>query len=159
MSKFEKLQFFGPLTVFFAVAMAESAAIALAQWPTSELLWRVNLDVFLVFQRSHSLLPVAIGMPYAQFLFVALPLLALALYGLLCDRALALAVASNLSLVYTAFLIFVGINAQQHHLTASLAGVAVATMSAGYLALTLIGVSFFAAVISHGCYLRRIYAQ
>jgi hypothetical protein len=159
MSKIEKLQFLAPLTVFFAVALAESAAVALTQWPTSEFLWRVNLDVFLIFQRSHSLLPPAIGVPYAQFLFVALPLFALALYGLLRGGALPLAVASNLSLVYAAFLIFVAANTQQHHLAASLSGVAVATVSTGYLTVMLIGVSFAAALVSHGCYLRRICAR
>ena len=52
MNRVAKLQFLGPVVVFLAVSVAEAAALALAHFPTSEMLWYVNLRVFQVFQNS-----------------------------------------------------------------------------------------------------------
>jgi hypothetical protein len=159
MSRFAKLQFLGPAVVFLAVLMAEGAAFALAQMPTSETLWRANLEFFEVFQRSHYLLAPVLDLPYAQLFVIAFPLLGIAVYGLLAGRDLALAIASNLSFVYAAFLIFIAANNQSYPLAASLTGIAVPTGPSIYLPLVLIGVSLISFFVSHCHYIRRIYAH
>jgi hypothetical protein len=155
MPRYAKLQFVGPLAVFFAVLAAEAAAVGLWLRPTSEMLWRVNLEYFSVFQKSHYLLGPTIGFPFSQC-FWALALLIPAIYGLQTGRALALAVASNLSFVYTAFLIYVGISAQSHPLAASLVDVPLPIDPGDYLPLVLVTVSLLSAALSHLHYLRRI---
>ena len=42
----EKLQLAGPIGVIAAVACAECGAHALAYWPSSPVLWYVDLEVF-----------------------------------------------------------------------------------------------------------------
>jgi len=152
---YAKLQVVGPVTVLFAVLIAEAAALGLWLAPTSEILWQVNLEYFSVFQRSHYLLGPMIGLPLSQ-LILALSILLLAIYGLQTGRALALALSSNLSFVYTAFLIFVGVDTQSHSLTASLVDVALPSDPGGYLPIVLMLVSLISASLSHLYYLRRI---
>jgi hypothetical protein len=159
MSRFAKLQFVGPAAVFLAVSTAEGAAFGLAHIPTSEILWRANLEFFAVFQASNYLLSPVVDLPYSQFLLVALPLITIAVYGLLAARELALAIASNLSFVYAAFLIFSGVSCQPHPMTASLANVAVPIGPSVYLPLVLVGVSLMSFLVSHYDYLWRIYAR
>jgi hypothetical protein len=48
----KKLQLAGPIGVIAAVACAEVGAHALAYWPSSSLLWYVDLEVFRPFQYS-----------------------------------------------------------------------------------------------------------
>src|SRR5262245_29276460 len=103
MSRMVKLQLIGPIVIFLTVAAAECAVYALAQDPTSELLWYVNLKLFGIFQRAHYVLSHVTTIPGSQFLFVALPIFAMACYGLMYRRSLALALASNLSFAYAAF--------------------------------------------------------
>jgi hypothetical protein len=159
MPRFAKLQFLGPAVVFLAVSTAEGAAFGLAQIPTSEILWRANLEFFAVFQGSHYLLSSALDVPYAQLFVIALPLLAIAGYGLMAGRDLALAIASNLSFVYAAFLIYIAASTQPYPLAASLVGVAVPIGPSIYLPLVLIGASLISFFVSHCHYLWRIYAH
>jgi len=159
MSKFTRLQVLGPVAVFAAVFVAEAAAFALSQFPTSEFLWRVNLELFGVFQKSQYLLGPISAVPFSQLLVIALPLLALAIYGLLSRRELALAIASNLSLVYTAFLILAGMSWRPHSLAASAAGIAAPVSSAGYIPFVLVAVSLLSAAIAHAGYFRRLRAE
>src|SRR5262249_17409771 len=159
MSRSARLQILGPLAVFAAVFLAEAAALALAQFPASEFLWRVNLDVFGVFQKSQYLLGSVGAVPFAQLLVIALPLLALAIYGVLSRREPALAVASNFSLVYAAFLILAGVSSRPHSPSASVAGIAVPASPGGYIPLVLVSVSLLSAAISHGGYFRRLRAE
>ncbi len=56
MTRLFKLQFLGPLAVFFATLCAELAVRALDYAPSSELLWFVNLRMFGIFQRSYAML-------------------------------------------------------------------------------------------------------
>ncbi len=159
MSRYAKLQFLGPAVVFLAVLTAEGAAFGLAHMPTSEILWRANLEYFLVFQRSYYLLSSAIDLPYAQLFIIALPLFAVATYGLLSGREIALAIASNLSFIYTAFLICSGLSFQASAVAASLTGVAVSIGPGIYLPLVLAGVGLLSFLVSHYRYLWRIYAR
>ena len=159
MSRFVNLQFLGPAVLFIAILTAEGAAFGLAQMPTSEILWRANLEVFAVFQRSHYLLAPALDLPYAQLFVIAFPLLAIAVYGLLAGRDLALAIASNLSFVYAAFLIYIATINQSYPLAASLTAIAVPIGPSIYLPLVLIGVSLISFFVSHCHYIRRICAN
>ncbi len=159
MSRFTRLQVLGPVAVFAAVFAAEVAAFALAQFPTSEFLWRANLELFGVFQKAQYLLGPISGVPFSQLLVIALPLLALAIYGLLSRRELALGVASNFSLVYAAFLILAGMSSRPRSLTASMAGIAVPVSPAGYIPIVLVAVSLLSAALTHAGYFRRIRAE
>jgi hypothetical protein len=159
MSKFTRLQILGPVAVFIAVFLAEAAAFALSRFPTSEFLWRVNLECFGVFQKSQYLLGAISAVPFSQLVVIALPLLAVAMFGMLSGRDLPLAVASNLSLVYTAFLILAGMSSRPHSLTASVAGIAVPVSPGGYIPLVLVGVSLLSAAVAHAGYFRRLCAD
>jgi hypothetical protein len=159
MSKFARLQVLGPLVVFVTVFIAEAAAFALSRWPASELLWRVNLEFFGVLQKSQYLLGPTSGVPFSQLVVIAVPLLAVAIFGVLSGHDLALAVASNLSLVYTAFLILAGMSSRPHSLAASVAGIAVPGSPGSYIPLVLVGVSLVSAAIAHAGYFRKICAE
>jgi len=159
MSRYAKIQFLGPALVFLAVLMAEGAAFGLAHMPTSEILWRVNLEFFTVFQSSHYLLYPALDLPYAQLWIIAVPLFAVATYGLVSGRQIALAIASNLSFIYTAFLICSEFSFNAHPMAASLTEVAVPVGQGNYLPLVLAGVGLMSFSASHCCYIRRIFAR
>lgn len=155
MPNYARLQFIGPVAVFCVVLCAEAAALGLSLVPTSTFLWRVNLEAFDVFQQSHYVLAAIIGLPFSQF-FIALTLFVMAIYGLQTGRELPLAIASNLTLIYTAFLILIRISSQSQPLTASLVDVTMPIDPANCLALMLVAVSLISAAISHVYYLRRI---
>jgi hypothetical protein len=156
MTRLTKLQFLGPLVLFLAVATAEGAAFALAHFPTSEALWYLNLKIFVIFQRSYYLLSPLLGLPYSQLLFIALPLVATASYGLIARRAFPLALAGHLSFIYTAFLIYSQVKAVSHPLAASLIGIAVPIGPDIYLPIVLVGVCIISLAVSHFHYLRQI---
>jgi hypothetical protein len=159
MSRYAKLQFLGPALVFLAVLMAEGAAFGLAHMPTSEILWRANLEFFRVFQNSHYLLFPVIEVPYAQLWIIAAPIFAVATYGLVSGRQIALAIASNLSFIYTAFLICSEISFQAPPMAASLTEVALPVGQGIYLPLVLAGVGLVSFSVSHCCYIWRIFAR
>jgi hypothetical protein len=153
MNRLAKLQFFGPVAVLLTVGAAEAAAFALARIPTSETLWYLNLKIFEVFQKSHYLLNPALNLPYSQFFLIALPLFAIATYGLLAKRAFPLALASQLSFIYAAFLLYCGVIGQTPPLTASLGSIFVASGTNIYLPLVLAGASLISFLVSHFKYL------
>src|SRR6059058_5096249 len=105
MNKLAKLQLIGPVALFVTVAASECAGYALTRNPASEWLWFLNLGLFGILQRSYYLVRELTTVPAPQFLLVALPILLMACYGLVRKRALALAVASNLSFIYAAFVL------------------------------------------------------
>jgi hypothetical protein len=159
MDRITKLQFVGPAALFCAVVAAEGAACALAHAPTSEALWAVNLTWFEIFQRSHYVLTEISDIPYFQLFFIALPIFALALFGLLFRRRLALAAASNLSLVYTGFLIFAWIAYEPAIQAASLGAVSLPLGPDLLLCVALLGFSLLSVVASHIAYLREVGAR
>lgn len=158
MPNYARLQFVGPVVVFCVVLCAEAAAFGLSLLPTSAFLWRVNLEAFDVFQQSHYVFAATIGVPFSQF-FIALAFFVMAIYGLQTGRELPLAIATNLTLIYTAVLIFIRISSRSHPLMASLVDVTVPTNPANCLPMILVAVSLVSAAISHSYYLRRIYTQ
>jgi hypothetical protein len=99
------LELAGPLFVIGTIACAQVGAHALASWPTSSFLWYLNLEVFRSFQYGvdlgHGWFLGQDGL--AQSVWIAIPLLALICAGLALKRRLPLAVASHLSLIYSAF--------------------------------------------------------
>ena len=102
----EKLQLAGPVVVISAVASAEFGAHALAYWPSSPLLWYLNLEVFRPVEHSIVVERGLVSGDFAQILCVVLPLLALICIGLLTKVRLPLALASNLSFIYGAVLLY-----------------------------------------------------
>ena len=153
MIRLGKLQLLGPAVVLLTVGAAEVAAFALARFPTSGTLWYVNLKVFQVFQESAFTLQPPLDLPYAQFFLIALPLFAIATYGLFTNRAFPLALASHLSFLYAGFLIYCLAGSQIHPLTASITSLAVTNSPNIYLPLFLTGASLISFVISHYNYL------
>jgi hypothetical protein len=100
-----RLQTIGPATLFGALLAAEVAAGMLNVYPSSPILWSLNLQLFGIFQRSHYLLSSHIDIPYFQLVFIGLPLFVTACCGLLFRRRLALATASSLAFIYVCFLL------------------------------------------------------
>jgi hypothetical protein len=103
----EKLQLAGPIGVIAAVVCAECGAHALAYWPSSSLLWYVDLEVFRPLQYTFAAANerLALG-DLAQTLCVVTPLLALISIGLITGRKFPLALASNLSFLFSAALLY-----------------------------------------------------
>lgn len=157
MIRLAKLQFIGPATVFLMVGVAELAAFALGHMPTSEALWYVNLKIFQVFQESSFTLQPPLDLPYAQFFLIALPLFAIATYGLRSKRSFPLALASHLSFVYAGFLIYCLVSHQTYKLTASITSFVATNSPNIYLPLFLIGSCMISFGISHYHYLRTLW--
>jgi len=151
MSRFAKLQFVGPCVLFVATLSAECAAFALGAAPWSGTLWYLNLELFGLFQKTHYVLNTYVDIAYFQLLFVALPLFLVASYGLLRKRPLALAIASNLSCVYAAFLLDTAFTSRALS-AASLVSVTVSTMPDVVTGLILFGCSLLSLLISHISY-------
>ena len=159
MRQWAKLQLIGPVAIFCAVVAAEAAMYALAQSPSSEALWYINVELFGAFRRSHHFLSSQIDVPYLQFL-VALPLICLALVGLAAKNRLMLAISSNLSFVYASFLVYSWFNIANAPRAASLA--TVAAPSAGpdfYMFLILLGSALISFLISHVVYIGAMRAR
>src|SRR4051812_8406750 len=100
-----RLQLVGPLILLCTVAMAETVAYALAETPSSALLWYLNLEVFSIFRKSRVALSGYLNLPYAQLLLIS-PLALLAVAGIAFRRTLLIAISSNLAIVCAGFLIW-----------------------------------------------------
>ena len=148
-----KLQFLGPLVVFVTTLCAELAARALAYDPSSELLWFVNLRLFGIFQRSYSVLGDAVRIPGVQLFGLALPIFLLACYGLFARRRLPLALASNLSVGYAAFLLLAWQSPVRTTTQASLGPIAVPSGAGFYVLTGILGGCVLSCTISHLLYL------
>ncbi len=167
MTRLFKLQFLGPLALFFATLCAELAVRALDYAPSSELLWFVNLRMFGIFQRSYAMLnevviirggsdlmSEVISIPGFQLFGLALPIFLLACYGLVAGRRLPLALASNLSFAYAAFLLLSWQLPGPSSTQASLGLISVPS-GAGFFVLTgILGTCLVSFAISHLLYLR-----
>ena len=159
MTRLAKLQLIGPIALFGAVLAAESAAWALSKMPSSEFLWYLNLKWFRAFQWSHYTLNDYFTMSYVQLLGIAVPLLTIALIGWALKGRLLVAVASNLSFVYAAFLAYNGFSAAGLAKSASLVWIDMPAGPDFYLIFVLLGASLMSFVISHVVYLQWVRAQ
>jgi hypothetical protein len=155
----EKLQLAGPISVVVAIACAELGAQALANWPTSSFLWYLNLEIFRSFRYSFE----GIGFTnwlgidgLAQSLWVAIPLLGLICAGLIARKRLPLAIASNLSLIYSAALLY-GTIVEYESGSLRLSPGALSAPSS-ILTATILLVSILSTAISHRNYWRDIFA-
>jgi hypothetical protein len=153
-----KLELAGPIGVVGAIVSAELGAHALASWPTSSLLWYLNLEVFRGFQYSLSGLGIAV--PWFETtnltLLIAIPLIVLVCTGLVAKIRLPLAIASNLSLIYSMCLLYGGYLANEANAAGSFTS-SVLWRPAGLLAVSVLLVSLFSSTISHRRYWREIF--
>jgi hypothetical protein len=166
MDRLFKLQFLGPFALFAATLCAELAARALQYAPSSELLWFINLRMFGIFQRSYAMLSELVIMqgssgwsevtsiPGFQLFGLALPIFLLACYGLVARRRLPLALASNLSFMYAAFLLLSWQLPGSSSTQASLGFFAVPTGAGFYVLTGILGTCLLSFSISHLLYLR-----
>lgn len=103
-------QLAGPIIVVGAIFCAELAAHALAIWPTSSFLWYLNLQVFQPIRHSFASLAIGnwlgIGKGSAQAIWLPVAAFGLVGLGLTKRTRLALAIASNLSFIYSAALLY-----------------------------------------------------
>jgi hypothetical protein len=149
-----KLQFLGPLVLFGATLSAELAARALAYKPSSETLWYLNLEVFRLFQRSHSALAGYINIDGFQLFGIALPIFALACLGLLMCWRLPLALSAQFAVGYASFLLFAWQGPEPSAAQASLHVMAVPSGENFYMVAGILGSCLLSCVISHVLYLR-----
>ena len=155
MQRFARVQIIGPLVLFVAVLAAEAAAYALSEMPSSALLWYLNLEVFSLFRKSRAALAEVGNHPFSQLLLIAGPIAALGMIGLSLKNKLCLAISSNLSFCFAAFIAFNwhSWTTATHVKAASLAFVQVSSGSTllmvGVLAIT----SFLSFAASHFLYL------
>jgi hypothetical protein len=151
----EKLQLAGPIGVIGAIACAQFGAYALAYWPSSPLLWYLNLEVFRPVQYSFvAEKAVALG-DLAQTLCVGFPLLALVCIGLMTKLRLPLAIASNMSLLYSALLLYGSYWANCPVEETSL-NLNMLFAPSVFFASSILLVSIFSSAISHRAYWREL---
>ena len=156
MTRFGKLQLFGPAALILAVICAEGAAYGLAHFPSSEWLWYLNLKWFGMFQQSHYALNSSLGVDCEQLLFVAMPLSAAALIGVIFKRSLLVAISSDLSFVYIAFVVYTWWRAKTSAAEASLNFQYVGSSGPDtILLLILVTVSLVSFVVSHILYIQK----
>jgi hypothetical protein len=156
MNRVAKLQCLGPFALFAAALAAEAAAYALAQHPTSAFLWYVNLRLFGIFQRSYYVLSSFTDIPAPELIFIATPVMLAACYGLLRNRRLPLAIASNISVVYAVFLMYSWNSGRTPSLQASLTTIAVPPGPGFALLAVLIISSLASMLVSHLLYFRAV---
>lgn len=152
----EKLQLVGPGAIIAAILSAQLCARALAEWPSSSLLWYLNLQVFRPLRYGIDLLPGGDGL--AQSTWIAAPLLALVGVGLLLKSRLPLAIAAHLGVVYSALVLYCsGTAAAPASALAFVAGPLVWT-DPNILAAAILLLSLMSSAISHRQYWREIFA-
>jgi hypothetical protein len=156
MNRLAKLQLIGPLAVFVAALAAEFAAAALARWPSSEMLWRVNLEWFRAFQKSSYVLSGYEITNHSQFWIIASPLIAISFCGIVLKRPLLIAAGSNLSLVYTSFVLYVAYLYEQPWRMVSLSLVNILSDPNFVLCFLLVATSFLSFAVSHFVYIRAV---
>ena len=156
MNRLFKLQFLGPLALFATTLCAEVAACALQYAPSSELLWFVNLRMFGIFQRSQAVLSYFVTIDRFQFFGLALPIFALACFGLVARSRLAFTVATHLSAVYAGFLVFswqLGVPTARQ---ASLVPIAIPSGASLYVTASILGTCLLSFAVTHVLYLRAV---
>ena len=147
-----KLQFLGPFAIFAAALCAELAARALQYAPNSELLWFINLRMFGIFQRSHAVISAFVPIDGFQFFGLALPIFALACFGLAAKSRLPFTVATHLSVAYAWFLVVSWHVGVPTVMQASLGTIAVPS-GGQYVMATILGTCLLSFAITHLLYL------
>ncbi len=153
MKQLFKLQFLGPFALFAAALGSELAARALEHAPSSELLWFINLRMFGIFQRSHAMLSEFVSIDGFQFFGIALPIFALACYGLAAKSRISFTIATHLSAAYAAFLVRSWQAGEPTVTQASLGSIAVPSGIGLYVMTTILGTCVLSFAITHLLYL------
>jgi hypothetical protein len=154
----KKLQLAGPVGVVVALACAEFGAHALAYWPSSPLLWYLDLEVFrpvqytFVTENEH----LVFG-DLAQTFCVVAPLLALICMGLMTGARLPLAIASNVSLLYSILLLH-GSYVADDPVAAGSGKLSVLWAPSFFLALSVLLMAFISSAAAHRAYWRDIFS-
>lgn len=133
---------------------AQIAAQALAQCPTSPLLWYFDLEVLHPFRAGFDDLAFAARLNPAGVtpcLWVAAPLLGLIVVGFVARNRLPWAIASNLSLIYSAA-VFYGAVAENATAPGLRAALNAAATPSGLLTAVVLLVALLSSTISHRCY-------
>jgi hypothetical protein len=156
MDRLFRLQFLGPLALFSATLCAELAARALQYAPSSEFLWFVNLKMFGIFQRSYAMLSEFVAVDGFQFFGIALPIFALACFGLSAKSRLPLALATHLSAAYAAFLVLSWQSPGAPTTQASLVSIAVPSGAGLYVLTGILGACLLSFALSHLVYIRAV---
>jgi len=159
MGQWPKLQLIGPIALFCAILAAEAAVCALGQSPSSEVLWYINVGLFVAFQKSHYILSSYVNFPYFQLFGIALPVLVLALVGVAAKKQLLLAISSNLSFVYAFFLVYCWFYVVGASRTASMVAIVTPDRLDLYVYLLMLGSSLISFFISHIVYLGGMRAR
>lgn len=147
------LQLAGPLSVVAMIWCAELSAHALAIWPTSGTLWYLNLEVFQSFRYGiDSFGSGRFGneLGLVQSLWLPVILTCLVASGLFARMRLPLAIASNLSLIYSGALLYGGVAA--NHMQSS-----DISKPASFLAAAVLVISLLSSTISHRGYWRELF--
>jgi hypothetical protein len=153
----EKLQFAGPVGVIAAVACAECGAHALAYWPSSPWLWYVDLEVFRPLQYTFAATDQRLALSdLAQTFCVVIPLLTLICLGLISGRRFPLALASNLSFLFSVALLYGSYVAERPAAAEAAYDLAMLRAPSFFLALSILLAAILSSVISHRAYWREI---
>lgn len=147
------LQLAGPLSLVATISCAELSAHALAIWPTSGILWYLNLEVFQSFRysiESFGFGRLGNGLGHIQSLWLPVGLTCLVASGLVARMKLPLAIASNLSLIYSGALLYGGLAA--NHMQPS--DISKPTC---FLAAAVLVISLLSSTISHRGYWRELF--
>ncbi len=155
MKKLGAFQLLGPIALFSAMLAAEGVAYGLERAPSSEWLWYFNLKWFGVFQQSHYTLKAALGGDYEQLRYVAFPLLATAIVGVVFKRALFVAISSNLSFVYMLFVLLSWSISKASYQASLSALYPDSTDSEIFVLVVLFAISMLSFVVSHVEYISK----
>jgi len=149
------LQFLGPLALFVATLSAELAAKALTYAPGSEFLWFINLRMFGIFQRSYAALSEFVAIDGFQLFGIALPIFAMACFGLVAKARLPRALATHLSIAFAASLVL-SWQTPGGGTQASLVYIAVPPGAGFYVMASILGTCLVSFTISQLLYLRLV---
>ncbi|MGA7787147.1 MAG: hypothetical protein WCA56_03155 [Xanthobacteraceae bacterium] len=161
MPKNETIELAGPTVLIAAIGFAELGAHALANWPTSSFLWYLNLEVFQSFRYS----PDAMGLGrwlgddgFGGAIWVAIPLMGLVCIGRVLKIRLPLALASNISLIYSGFLLFGSYSAMDPTAQSGDLKLVALWGPSTMLAFGLLLASLISSMVSHRVYWREIFS-
>lgn len=159
MPRDKTLQLAGPISVVALTWSAELAAHALAIWPTSGLLWYLNLEVFQSFRYSADNFGFGrLGYDLGPLQSLWLPAALTCLIGasLIARMKLPLAVASNLSFIYSGLLLYGALAADRLQPFDSFHLDAISKPTC-FLAAAVLVVSLLSSTISHRSYWRDLF--
>ena len=153
----EKLLLVGPGAIIGMILSAQLCARALAEWPSSSLLWYLNLQVFRPLRYGIDFLPGGDGL--AQSTWIVAPLLALIGLGFLLKNGLPLAIAAHLGVLYSALILYCSGVTSAPASTLVLAAGPQVWADPNLAATVILLLSLMSSAIAHRHYWREIFAS